>query len=171
MVFVSKVNDVRTVTSVRRMASTIAGEFLNHGLLKHIPCTGYLLPRKVLTLAYIFCNTRGTGTLNFLWNKRKKNLCRCHFINDTVFLFPCTILASLTYKSGLRPRSPPRVGLLYHVFSFVVADIIFTEFICYKPILISERFIESLSQYIPSHRVKYDRITIPSTIRKYYLST
>lgn len=171
MVFVSKVNDVKTVTSVRRMASAIAGVILNHGFKKHIPCTGYLLPRKVLALAYIFCNNKGTEMLNYLWTKRKENQRRCHFNNDTVFLFPCTILASLTYKSGLRPRSPPRVGLLYHVFSFVVADIIFTEFICYKPILISEGFIESLSQYIPSHRVKYDRITIPSTIRKYYLST
>ena len=120
---------------------------------------------------YIFCNTKGTEMLNYLWTKRKKNQRRCHFNNDTVFLFPCTILASLTYLSGLRPRSPPQFEFVYYVFSFVVAGIFFTEFICYKPILTSEGFNESLSQYLPSHRLKYNRITIPSTIRKYYLST
>ena len=151
------------MTSVGRMASAIAGVILNHRFLKHIPCTGYLSPSKVLALAYIFCNTK---------EKKEKRIAfqfRCHFINHTVFLFPCTILASLTYLSGLRPRSPPPDELVYHVFSFVVAGIFFTEFICYKPILTSERFIESLSQYLPYHRLKYNRI--PSTFRKCYLST
>ena len=129
MVFVSKVNDVKTVTSVRRKASAIAGVILNHGFLKHISCTGYLLPRKVLALAYIFCNSKGTEMLNYLWTKRKENQRRCHFNNDTVFLFPCTILASLTYLSGFRPRSPPWVELVYHVFSIVVASIFCTDLI------------------------------------------
>ena len=126
MVFFSK---VRTVTSVRRMACAIARVILNHGFLKHIPCNGYLLPRKVLALAYIFCNTKGTEMPNYLWTKRKENQRRCHFNNDTIFLFPCTILAiaSLTYLSGLRPRSPPWVELVYHEFSIVVAGIFFTD--------------------------------------------
>ena len=168
--FVSKVNDVKTVTSVRRKASAIAGVILNHGFLKHIPCTGYLLPRKVLALAYIFCNNKGTEMLNYLWTKRKENQRRCHFNNDTVFLFPCTILASLTYLSGLRPRSPPWVELVYHVFqSWLLLFFVQTELICCKLILTSESFIASLSQSLPSDRLRYNRI--PSTIRKYYLCT
>ena len=80
-----------------------------------------------MALAYIFCNTKGMEMLNYLWIKRKENQRRCHFNNDTVFLFPCTILASLNYLSDLRPRSPPWVELVYHVFSIVVACIFFTD--------------------------------------------
>ena len=116
----SKVNDDSTMTSVRRMVSAIAGVSLNHRFLEHISRTGYFLPRKVLALAYIFCNTKGTEIAQLSLDQKKKESESLPFHQRHCVFFPCTILASLTYLSGLRPCSSPRVGLVYHVFSFVV---------------------------------------------------
>lgn len=156
------------MTSVRRMVSAIAGVSLNHRFLEHISRTGYFLPRKVLALAY---NTKGTEMLNYLWTKRKKNQSRT-ISSTTLCFFPCTILASLTYLSGLRPRSPPRVGLVYHVFSFVVDGIFLQNSSVINPFLPQRASLNpSHSIYLLTLRLKYNRIMIPSIIRKYYLFT
>ena len=159
------------MTSVGRMASAIAGVFLNHRFLKHIPCTGYLSPSKVLALAYIFCNTKGTETLNFLRTKRKKNhfSVSLPFHQPHCFSFPLHYSCEFNILIRFETRQPASGWIGVSCVFICCCWHFFTEFICYKPILTSEGFIESLSQYLPYHRLKYNRI--PSTVRKRYLST
>ena len=87
MVFVPKVNDVSTMTSVRRMVSAIAGVILNHRFLKHIPSTGYLLPRKVLALACTSFATLRERKCSTISGPKEKRISVVAISTTTLFFF------------------------------------------------------------------------------------